>query len=239
MISCIIIDDQKEAIEILTSHVKNKAELNLLDAFTNPLEALIFIENNMVDLVFIDVQMPHLNGLDFIETVRLKNGNNIPKFILVTGYDKYAIEGFEVGVIDYLMKPISYKRFNISVDRAINNFFGNDNKNNTTNTDFFFAEHNGKKVKTNYSDIAYIEAGGNYITLFGDNIKILLYKSMTSMHEMLPTGDFIRIHKSYIVSISNIVAIKGNEIYIKLDKSNVNLPIGAAYKDNLLSVLKI
>jgi DNA-binding LytR/AlgR family response regulator len=239
MINCIIIDDQKEAIEILTSHVKNKAELNLLGAFTNPLEALIFIENNKVDLVFIDVQMPHLNGLDFIETIRLKNGNNIPKFILVTGYDKYAIEGFEAGVIDYLMKPISYKRFNISVDRAISNFFGNDTKNNSTNTDFFFAEYNGKKIKINYSDIAYIEAGGNYITLFWDNIKILLYRSLSSMQEILPATDFIRIHKSYIVSISHIEAIKGNEIYLKLGNANTNLPIGAAYKDNLLSVLNI
>ena len=121
MISCIIVDDQIEAIEIIESHVKHKVELTLVKAFTNPLEALSFVEKNKIDLVFIDVQMPHLNGLDFIESLRVKKGSDIPKFILTTGYDEYALSGFEQGAVDYLLKPIGFKRFNIAIDRIIAN----------------------------------------------------------------------------------------------------------------------
>ena len=105
MISCIVIDDQAEAVEIIVDHVKQKQELQLVKTFTNPLEAMQFVESNKIDLIFIDIQMPNLNGLDFIEMLRAKNGINIPKFIFTTGYNEYALSGFEQGVSDYLLKP--------------------------------------------------------------------------------------------------------------------------------------
>lgn len=238
MISCIIIDDQIEAIEIIESHLKNKTELTLIKTFTNPIEALAYVEKNKIDLIFIDVQMPHLNGLDFIESIRLKLGGATPKFILTTGYDQYALEGFEQGVIDYLMKPIGFKRFNIAIDRIINNFPKTEKK-DFPKIDFFFAEVNGKKVKICFKDIAYIEAGGNYITIYCNGMKFLLYKSMSGLLEILPSSDFIRVHKSYIVSINHIEAIKGNEVYVKIELGNKTIPIGAGYRESTLSILKI
>ena len=238
MISCIIIDDQIEAIEIIESHVKNKKELTLLKTFSNPLEALSFVEKNKVELVFIDVQMPHLNGLDFIESLRAKKGSDIPKFILTTGYDEYALSGFEQGAVDYLLKPVGFKRFNIAIDRIISNL-PKQETNISNPLDFFFAEVNGQKVKLSFNDIAYIEGSGNYITVFGVGIKALIYQSLNGIQEVLNNGHFIRVHKSFIVSINYITAIKGNDALIQYDGISKTIPIGATYKDKVLSILRI
>ena len=238
MITCIIIDDQEEAIGIIADHVANKQELKLVKTFTNPLEAMQFVEKNKIDLVFIDIQMPHLNGLDFIETLRSKNGANIPKFIFTTGYNEYALSGFEHGVSDYLLKPIGFKRFNIAIDRLLSNWVKPVTSATPTN-DFFFADVDGKKMKINFKDVAYIESSGNYITVFGNNLKVLLYKSLSSIQEVLSPEDFVRVHKSYIVSIHYIDAIKGNEIFLKIDGKSKDIPIGATYKDAILAKLRI
>jgi DNA-binding LytR/AlgR family response regulator len=238
MINCIIIDDQEEAIEIMCDHVKNKQGLNLVKTFTNPLEAMPFVENNKIDLVFIDVQMPHLNGVDFIESLRAKKGTNIPKFIFTTGFSKYALSGFEQGVSDYLLKPIGFKRFNIAIDRLLNNWTKPGTPLNTIN-EFFFADVDGKKIKINFKDIACIESSGNYITVFGIKLKVLLYKSLTSIQEILPPEDFVRVHKSYIVSIHYIESIKGNELILNIAEKTKNIPIGATFKDVISAKLRI
>ena len=182
--------------------------------------------------------MPHLNGLDFIESLRLKLGNEAPKFILTTGYDQYALEGFEQGAIDYLMKPIGFKRFNIAIDRVLIDFTKRKIKEPKL-LDFFFAEVNNEKIKICFSDIAYVEAGGNYITIYGNTMKLLIYKSMSGILDILPASNFIRVHKSYIISINHIEAIKGNEASIKIGQTNKTIPIGAGYKENVLRILKI
>ena len=238
MITCIIIDDQEEAIGIIADHVAKKQELKLVKTFTNPLEAMQFVENNKIDLVFIDVQMPHLNGLDFIETLRAKKGTDIPKFIFTTGYNEYALPGFEQGVSDYLLKPIGYKRFNIAIDRLLNGLTKPIAPSANAN-EFFFADVDGKKIKINFKDIAYIESSGNYITVFGTKLKALIYKSLGSMQEVLPASDFVRAHKSYLVSIHYIEAIKGNELFLNVDGKSHNIPIGATFKDDILTKLRI
>lgn len=239
MVRCIVIDDQKEAIELLTDHINSRKELVLLGTFTNPLKALTFLETNTADLIFIDVQMPHLNGLEFIESLRDKHGNNIPNFILTTGFDEYALPGFEQGVADYLLKPIGIKRFKIAMDR----FFSRRLQAPTDEThknDYFFADVNNKKQKINFKDIAYIESAGNYVNVFGDNnLKATVYTSMNAMQEMLPTDNFMRVHKSYIISINHIHAIKGNELTIKRGEIAFNVPIGVTYKSATLKRLKI
>ncbi len=238
MITCIVIDDQEEAIEVLTDHIQKKPELSLEGKFTNPLEAMSFLENKKVDLVFIDIQMPHLNGLEFIESLRAKKGSDVPKFVFTTGFSEYALSGFEHGVSDYLMKPIGFKRFNIAIDRLISDL----KKNNATTEgakDFFFADVDGKKVKINMKDIVYIESSGNYITVFGNNFKLLLYKSMSAIQEIIDPDIFIRSHKSYIVSINYIEAMKGNELALKLGSVTRYIPIGATFKDAILKKLRI
>lgn len=238
MINCIIIDDQAEAIEIIESHIKHKPELTLIKTFVNPMEALIYLEETKIDIVFIDVQMPLINGLDFIESLRAKKGKDVPKFVLITGYDKYALSGFEQGAVDYLLKPVGFKRFNIAIDRIITTLPKIEKK-DVVKVDFFFAEVNGQKIKLCFDDIAYIEGSGNYITVYGINLKALIYQSLSGITEQLQNENFIRVHKSFIVSIKYINAIKGNEVFIIYNEIKKTIPIGATYKEHLMSVLRI
>ena len=120
MVKCIVIDDQKYAIDAITDHIQKIPELSLVSAFINPLEAIVFLEEHAIDLVFIDVEMPHLNGIEFIEAMMVKKGNDIPYFILTTGHHKYALISYDYGVADYLMKPIAFKRLRIAVDKFLN-----------------------------------------------------------------------------------------------------------------------
>lgn len=238
MIKCIVIDDQIEAIEVLTYHIEQKMEFDLVGKFTNPLDAIVFLENNKIDLVFIDIQMPHLNGIEFIESMRAKKGTDVPKFIFTTGSNDFALSGYEHGVSDYLLKPIGFKRFNISVDRLLTDL----KKNNLASEiakDFFFADVDGKKVKITTKDIAYIEGSGNYVTVYGNNLKLLLYKSLGGMQEILDSEIFVRTHKSYMVSIDYIEALKGNQLSLRFDNTAKQIPIGATFKDSILKKLRI
>jgi DNA-binding LytR/AlgR family response regulator len=239
MIKCIVIDDQKDAIELLSDHIKNRKELTLLETFTNPVKALTFLETNNADLIFIDVQMPHMNGLEFIETLRQKHGNNIPNFILTTGFSEFALPGFEQGVADYLLKPIGIKRFKIAMDRFFSRKLQSPISESQKN-DYFFADVNNKKQKINFKDIAYVESAGNYVNVLGDNnLKATVYTSMNAMQEMLPTDNFMRVHKSYIISINHIHAIKGSELTMKRGEISFNVPVGVTYKPSTLKRLKI
>jgi two-component system LytT family response regulator len=239
MVKCIVIDDQKDAIELLSDHIKNRKELTLLETFTNPVKALTFLETNTADLIFIDVQMPHMNGLEFIETLRQKHGNNIPNFILTTGFSEFALPGFEQGVADYLLKPIGIKRFKIAMDRFFSRKLQTSAPESQKN-DYFFADVNNKKQKINFKDIAYVESAGNYVNVLGDNnLKATVYTSMNAMQEMLPTDNFMRVHKSYIISINHIHAIKGSELTMKRGEIAFNVPVGITYKSTTLKRLKI
>lgn len=240
MVKCIVIDDQKDAIELLTHHIENRTDLELLESFTNPLKALTFLESNPVDLIFIDVQMPHLNGIEFIETMRDKYGNKLPHFILTTGFHEYALPGFEQGVADYLLKPIGSKRFKIAMDR----FFSRRQQIEAIpvekKNDYFFADNNGKKQKINFKDVAYFESAGNYVIIYGDNnLKSVVYTSMNGMQDIVPTDNFIRVHKSYIISIDHIIAIKGNELIMNKSGAEVLIPIGVTHKAATLKRLKV
>lgn len=239
MIKCIIIDDQPDALELLVSHARNYVELVILKTFTNPLVALSFLEKNKVDLIFTDVEMPQLNGLEFIETLRNKYGNATPYIIFTTGFDGYALPGFEQGVVDYLLKPIGNKRFKIAMDRFLSRYTPQE-KEHSGKTDYFFADVNNKKQKINFKVISYIESAGNYVVIYGDNnLKAVLHTSMNALQELMPADNFIRIHKSFIISIDHIHAIKGREIMMNKSQEIVNLPIGVTFKSYTLKRLRI
>lgn len=240
MVKCIVIDDQKDAIELLTDHIKKRKELKLIQTFTNPLEALSFLESHAIDLVFVDIKMPHLNGLEFIESLRAKYGNNLPNFILTTGFDEYALPGFEQGVTDYLLKPIGEKRFRIAMDR----FFNQKEKVSIIDikkNDFFFADLNGNgKQKINFKDISFIESAGNYVTVYGDNdLKEVIYTAMNAIQDIVPAEKFMRVHKSYIISIEHIHAIKGSGLIMSRNGTTMNIPIGVTYKSATLKRLQL
>jgi two-component system LytT family response regulator len=238
MVTCIIIDDQKDAVKLLTNQINSIKKLQLLQAFTSPLKALDFLKKTAIDLVFIEAKLSHLNGLEFIETIK-KQLVNEPNFILTTRCDKYAFLGFEYGVIDYLLKPVGINRFKISMDRYFSRRPLNDSS-TIDRGDYFFADSNGVKQKINFKDISFVESAGNYALIYGDNnLKMLIYKSLNAIQEILPAKNFIRVHKSYIVSVNHIQAIKGNELIVQRNGTMVNISIGRTFKRFILKKLNI
>jgi DNA-binding LytR/AlgR family response regulator len=238
MVSCIIIDDQEEAIEVLESHLKSKSEFELMNSFTDPLAALKYLEKNNIDLVFLDIQMPKLTGIEFLETLKAKNLKHLPQFIFVTGYSEYAVDGFEQGISDFLLKPVTFKRFNIAMDRFLQNF-RNSNEESKLSLDYFFADNEGLKVKIRFSEIVYVESAGNYISIFKTNERLTILQSLTGLETMLDKQSFIRTHKSYIVNINCIESARGTELFVKYQSNLKSVPISVTYKEKVFKRLGI
>ena len=238
MYTCIIVDDQTEAVELIRDHVQKIPKLSILLMTTDSIEALTYLDTTKPDIIFLDIEMPGLTGIEFIENVKTKWGNNIPKIVFTTGYSDYALSGYEHGVADYLMKPVTFSRFKMCADRIIDEL---DQRNRTSVEKlFFFAEDKGQKVKIDMDYIIYIEGAGNYITIVMDGSKKMIYKSLNAMQEILPRDKFMRVHKSYIVAISKIHAVKGNDVMVKLkDGSNKDIPLGIKHKENVFKYLGI
>lgn len=237
MYSCVIVDDQKGAIDLLTNHISKVPSLKLVFKTTDPFEGLTYYDSHNSDILFLDIEMPGISGIEFIENLKAKWGNNIPKIVLITGYTEYALSGYEFGVFDYILKPATFTRFKKSIDRIINEFGKRTTASDTPN--FFFLEENGKKIKTNFSEIVYIEGAGNYIIIVTLDSKKIIYKSMTTMWNQMPPDKFMRVHKSYIVAIDKIIAVRGNELMVNVKDIEINIPIGITYKDFILKQLGI
>lgn len=237
MYTCIIVDDQEESINLIKDHIGNIPWLKLLYSFTNPVEALAFIDETKPDIIFLDIEMPEMNGIDVTETLKEKWGNNIPHVVFITGFNEYALDGFDLGVSDYLLKPVTFKRFKKAVDRVVNDL---DNQNRKeTSTGFLFVDSENQKTRVNFEDILYIEGARNYITIFTKEKRYMLYKSVKSMIDILPATVFIRIHKSYLVSVNKIVALNDNKLSLYIDNKEVKLPIGNTYKKEVYKRLNI
>jgi two-component system, LytTR family, response regulator len=235
---CIIIDDKQEAIDVIVTHLQSKPKLHLLQTFLNPVEGMDFIYNNKVDLVFLDIDMPKLTGIELIDSLRLKNGFLLPDFILITGHEEYALKGYEYGVIDYIMKPVSFKRFNQAVDRYLESKETILQK-KLNDISFFFGEAEGKKIRIDIEDIIYIESESNYINIFKKDRRIVLLRSLNEMEELLGQQNFIRTHKSFIVALKQIESVTNNEAFIKYKGESIAIPIGRTFKAEFKKRLKL
>ena len=234
MINCIIVDDEQHAIDILQHYIKQTPYLNLVASFTNPLEALELLSQQKIDLVFLDIQMPELSGIDFIKTIQGKI-----KVILTTAYSEFALEGYELYVVDYLMKPIRQTRFLAAVQKAMEQIgVGKDAQSNPAEDDYIFVktESKGKLLKINLADIDFIESFKNYMAIHRGEQKTLVYTSMKELEDRLPKKQFIRIHKSFIIPISKITGIEGNLVRIKNVSSEIQ--IGENYKAELMEIIR-
>jgi DNA-binding LytR/AlgR family response regulator len=240
MIQCVVIDDNDESIKLAVRHIQAKPELELMATFNDAILGLQFIEASAVDLVFVDIQMPMLSGLELIYTLRAKQNFKLPHFILITGYSEYALESYNYGVTDYVLKPLTFKRFSIAVDKYIATIH---NKPKSpiaeNNANFFFAEVDGIKTRINCAEIAYIEGAGNYISIFKSPQRLVLHRTMNSIIDILDPQQFIRIHKSVLVAINQITGMRGNDLFITYNGNTVTLPIGGTYKKELMDRLKI
>jgi two-component system, LytTR family, response regulator len=232
MIRCIAIDDEPLALELLQDNISKVPFLELVAACDNAMEALQAIETQQVDLIFLDIQMPGLTGLQLIQSMAIK-----PMFILITAYEKYALEGFNLAVTDYLVKPVALERFIKACYKAKELF---DLKNasvesiNTVSTEYFFVNVEYSLVKITIADIVYIEGLKDYIKIhLKSSVKpVVTRMPMKTMEEQLPSKLFIRIHKSYIAAIPFISAVRKASLFI--DK--LELPISENYKDAVMAL---
>lgn len=235
--NCLIVDDEYMARLLLEEYVRKLPLLTLTGSCENALEAFHLLKNNSVDIVFLDIQMPHLTGLEFVQTLRDK-----PAIVFTTAYSEHAVEGFRLDAVDYLLKPFSFERFVQAVNKAIDfvSFhhppFPKEAPSVSPLPDHFFVKSDGKLVKIRFADILYIEGLKEYVSIYtSDKQRIITLQSIKNLEISLPENSFIRIHKSYIVSISHIEAIVGNQVEI----NKKLLPIGATYKEELMKRLQL
>lgn len=224
---CIIVDDEPLARELIASHLMNFESFELIDSFENALKAYTFLENNTVDLIFLDIEMPLLKGNDFLKKLK-----NPPKVIFTTAYREYAIEGYELNVIDYLLKPITFDRFFVSVEK-FKQLKLPKKELKPTSENHIFVTSGSKNIKIIFDEILYIESLKDYITIHLENGKSHHIKQNISVFEKLLDTNFIRIHRSFIIQTKKLTAYSKNEVEINA----VEIPIGNSYKENWLSHL--
>jgi DNA-binding LytR/AlgR family response regulator len=234
MISCLIVDDEFDALDVMEHYVKQTPVLQLVKATTNPLEALQIIATQKIDLVFLDIQMPQLSGMDLAKAL---GGNT--KVILTTAYSEFAVEAYNLEVVDYLLKPVSFPRFLTAVQRAARQL--NETESFATSDvedDYIFVktESKGKLLKIEFKEIDYIEAANNYVAVHQGGKKTLVYTTMKEMEERLSKKGFIRVHKSYLVPVAKITGIEGNILLLK--NSKVDIVIGESFKPALMEIIR-
>ena len=234
-IKCLVIDDELPAREILKNHISGVEALELCGTCSNAVEAISFLKDNRVDLLFLDIQMPHLLGTDFIRTLK-----NPPKIIFTTAFRKYAIEGFELDAVDYLLKPISFERFLKAVNKVLQvDLQGNASAPIPTENQsesvppFLYFRANRKMVKVLFNDILYIEGLNDYIKIITTDKTIITKHLLSSLEEMLPSNEFVRIHKSFIIAITKIESFNADSVEI----AKKEIPIGRLFKFNLNKIL--
>ena len=236
MINTIIVDDEPLAQDVLETYIEKLPDLNLVKKCSNALEANEALKTNEIDLMFLDIQMPQLTGIDFLKTL-----SNPPLVIFTTAYPNYAIEGFELNALDYLLKPISLDRFMKSVNKAVEQI--ELQRRNTgasiesIGEEYIFVKADKKLVKINYSDILYIEGLKDYVIIRMDKQRVITLQTMKSLEDKLPKGMFKRIHRSYIVNLSKINAIVGNMVEVMEKGQQKHLPIGKNYREELLQII--
>ncbi|WP_400193679.1 LytR/AlgR family response regulator transcription factor [Hymenobacter sp. B81] len=235
MISCLIVDDEQGALDILTTFIHKTPFLSLSGTTTNPIEAISLVQNQQIDLIFLDIHMPQLSGIDFM---RLLGGKS--KVILTTAYSEFAVEGFELEALDYLLKPIAFERFLKAAQKALNAFVEPSAKWQLPEKedDYIFVktENKGKMSKVNFDEIVYVEGMKNYISIFTADDRIVTLLNIKDLEDKLPAKQFMRVHKSYIVSLNKIRALDGNQILLKDMKAYV--PLGETYRNAFFAALQ-
>lgn len=230
-IKCLVVDDEPLAIRLIEKHIAKIDNLEVVATCNNALKAFEILNLQKIDLMFLDIKMPNITGVEF-----LKNLKNPPKTILTTAYRDYAIEGYDLGVVDYLLKPVTFERFLKAVDKFLSETARNEVKIKESVPDEYILVKSGiKNYKINTNDIVYIESLKDYIKIntVGDKNITSKYK-IGDIQEELNGDHFLRIHRSFIINTTKITAFTMNEIEV----SNIEIPIGASYKEDVLLYLK-
>ncbi|MCO6494286.1 MAG: response regulator transcription factor [Bacteroidetes bacterium] len=232
-VKLILVDDEPLATEVLNSHISKFPHLEVIGRFRNTQEAFDFIENNSTDAIFLDIQMPHETGLEFLKKIESKR---IP-VIFVTAYPEHAVEAFDLEALDYMVKPVSLDRFRKSIER-LEEFLKIKKSKEEDNTKLedghIFVKADFKFVKLNFEDILFIEAFADYVKIhIPEDKRIITLQTMKKMEATLPQDKFVRVHRSFIVAINKVTSLSGTYVTI----GNKHIPIGKNYKDSFLKVM--
>ena len=233
--NCIIVDDDNFSVRIIEEFVNQTEGLALLGTFTNAIEAVNWLNNSEkepVHLIFLDIEMPEMSGIEFLRAL-----NVIPQVIIYSSQEKYALESYEYDVTDYLLKPVTYARFIKSFNRARERFERKENP--VKQSTEIFIKNNSSLVRVKYDDILWIEALENYVVVNTFKEKYTIHFTMKSISDKMPSERFMRIHRSYIVNFSKISAIEDNSVIIRTESGNRVIPIGKSYKDKLLNDINL
>jgi len=230
MLRCLAIDDEPLALELLEDNISKLPFLKLVASCSNPIEAMKILQQETIDLIFLDIQMPGLTGLQFIKTVTTR-----PMFILITAYEKYALEGYDLDVVDYLVKPVSLERFIKACNKAWELHQLKTKKQTETEApSYFFINTNYSMVKVVFADIIWIEGLKDYlkIHLKSSSKPLVARMTMKAIEEQLPGSIFIRVQKFFIVSKNYITSVRKNSVFI----DNIEIPVGDNYKDAIIAL---
>lgn len=238
-IKCLVIDDERLAREYIKKYISKIPQLELVGEFNSPIKALEIIKNQKIDLLFLDIQMPDITGVEFVKSL-----NHKPEIVFTTAYHEYALEGFNLNVVDYLLKPFSFERFFQAVNKVTDKLESkNQNRESSDISEksetiveetYLVIRADRKLYKINFTDINYIEGQKAYVTFHTINKKITALASLKELEDLLPKNQFIRIHKSYIVAIRVILSLEGNLIEV----ANTKLPVGKSYKEDVLKIFR-
>lgn len=236
-INCIAIDDEPLALDKISEYVKRIPYLNLIGSFDNAFSGLEFLKQHRVDLIFLDIQMEDLTGIQMLEVMQHK-----PKIILTTAYDQYAIKSYELDVCDYLLKPISFQRFILACEKVSDQLNNNSSQQPPKAEEFeqekpeeyFYVKNGHKTQKVNFKDIFYIEGMKDYVRIYTEKEKIMTLLSLKKLEEILPINQFLRIHKSYLISINKIESIERNRVQIM----GIPLPLGKSYQKYFFNIIE-
>jgi DNA-binding LytR/AlgR family response regulator len=221
-IKCVVVDDEPMAREILGTYIAKTPNLDLIASCKSATEAILFLQENEVDVFFLDINMPEITGLSLAKIINQK-----AQIIFTTAYREYAIDGFNLNVVDYLLKPISFDRFLQAVQKVAQSEIIENN------TDFMFVRSDRKMVKIDFNSVLYIESLSDYVKIFTSEKTIVIRETITSLEEKLPAKKFIRIHRSFIISRQNITSYTNEFIEI----NQKALPISRSYKESVLQKL--
>lgn len=229
MLNCIVIEDELLSRKLIENYIKKVDFLNLVHSFQDPITALSFLSENSVDLIFLDIEMPEMNGIKFIQMIQHK----IPQIILTTSHKEFALEAFEYNVTDYLVKPLDFPRFYKAISRA-KDIVAKQTLHHI-NDDTVFIKKGVSIIRIKKSDILWVEALGDYITLNTEKEKIVIHSTMNAMEAKLSPNDYMRVHRSYIIRIDKIDTIEDDTISF----NEKIIPIGKTYRDEVYKRLRM
>lgn len=226
MITCIAIDDEPKALEVIERYCGKTGLVNLKATFREPVKAIDFLQSEKVDLIFLDINMPDINGMQLVQTLSPR-----PMIIFTTAYSHHAVESYDLDALDYLLKPITFERFLVAVNKAA--ALLSKNTQAIDDETAIFIKSGPQTYQVKLADILYLEKDGNYITVHLKHKQILIRENMSDIFELLPAADFLRVHKSYVVAIKHIAMIEVHQLIINGEK----IPIGSTYRESLRSRL--